>query len=182
MLKYDAVLANTLAFTIQKRIRISGLNFVQVSKRYPEAYDVFDNNGKQVGHVRLRWGCLSCHYPNAKGERIYESFFERDCMGEFDNDELRQIFLEDVARVLNKIIYNAKYTRSQQFECVKWFTKYGYTFAEKGDKCELIGKTKDGAWIVKAENGAIQIVEDKKFREHFGVRIEVNESVLVICA
>lgn len=178
----NAIPANTLAFSIQKRIKISGLTFVQISNAYPEAYDVFDNSGHRIGYVSLRWGCLSCRCPNAKGERIYESFFERDCMGEFDSDELRQIFLKDVANTLIQKMVRFNAADRQQFECIKWFTKYGFTFAEKGDKCELIEKMKDGSWILKAENGAVQIIADKEFRKHFGVRIEVNDSVLVICA
>jgi hypothetical protein len=182
MLITNAIHAKLLICPTEKHIEISGLTFTQVSKRYPEAYDVFDNNGTQVGHVRLRWGCLSCHCPNAKGERIYESFFERDCMGEFDTDESRQIFLADVANVLVQKTTNSNLSEVQQFECIKWFTKCGFTFAEKGDKCNLIGKMKDGAWIIKAENGAVQIVEANKFREYFGIRIEVDESVVIICA
>jgi hypothetical protein len=182
MLIVNATPAKTLAFPTQKCVKLSGLNFVQVSKCYPEAYDVFDNNGNQVGYVSLRWGCLSCKYPNIKGERIYESFFERDCMGEFDDDESRQIFLEDVANTLIQKMTSTILSPKQQFECIKWFAKYGFTFAEKGDKCNLIGKMKDGSWIIKAENGAVQIVESNKFREYFGIKIEVDESVVIICA
>jgi hypothetical protein len=182
MVKNNVALVKPLAFSLQKRFKISGFNFVQVSKCYPEAYDGFDNNWNQVGYVCLRWGCLSCKYPNVNGEKIYESFFERDCMGEFDNDELRQIFLVDVTSALNKYIRGVKSESYQQFECVKWFTKYGFTFAEKGDICDLIGKTKNDYLIVKTENGAVQMIDDDKFREHFGIRIEVDEAVLVICA
>ena len=179
MITINTIPAKPLVISLQKQIKISGLNFVQVSKSRPESYNVFDCNGNQVGYVCLRWGCLSC--ADVKGERIYESFFESDYMSEFDSDEMRQIFLEDVAYTLMEKVSGIKHVY-QQFECIKWFFKYSFTFAEKGDVCNLIGKLKDDSWIVKAENGAIQIVEDKKFREHFGVRIVLNESNVVICA
>ena len=83
MLNTNVLPAKTLAFSIKKQIKISGFNFVQTSKSYPEAYDVFDRNGNQVGYVSLRWGCLSCRDQNANGERIYESFFENEYLGKF---------------------------------------------------------------------------------------------------
>ena len=182
MLKYSAMLAKPLAFSVQKRIKISGFTFEQTSNSYPEAYSVFDSNCNQVGYVRLRWGCLECRYPNINGERIYESFFEREHMGEFDTDELRQIFLEDVANTLIQNMVKSNFSNRQQFECVKWFSKYGFTFAEKGDRCDLIGKTKNDCWIVKTENGAVQMIDDNKFREHFETKIIVHESSVAACA
>lgn len=183
MLTINAIPAKFLFFPAKKQIRISGLNFVQVSKCYPEAYNVYDNNGDQVGQVSLRWGCLSCKYPNSKGERIYESFFERDFMGEFDTDDQRRIFLEDVAHTLIQKISGIKCTNRNQFECIKWFQKYGFTFAEKGDVCNLIGKLEDeNAWVIKSENGAVQIVPDEMFKEHFKAKVVANESMVIICA
>ena len=181
MLTINAIPAKTIAFPVQKQFKISGFNFVQTSKSYPESYNIFDRNGNQVGYVSLRWGCLSCRYPNINGERIYESFFESEYLGEFEYDELRQIFLEDIANALTAQIYGIKYAHHQKFECVKWFQKYGFTFTNKGDMCGLIGTTDNGLWIVKTENGAVQMIEDRKFREHFEAKIVV-ENAIVICA
>lgn len=182
MLKCNSVLVRPLAFSNQKRIKISGFTFVQQSKSYPETYNVFDSNGSQVGYVCLRWGCLSCKYPNSRGERIYESFFESEYVGEFDNEEQRHIFLGNVANELNKRMNRVCYVELQQVECHKCYDKYGITFAHKGDKWSIIGKTEDSTWILKGKDGAIQMVTDKKFQEHFCVQIVVDEKAIVICA
>ena len=179
MIKVNTIPAKPLAF--KNRIKVNEFTFVQTSKFYPEAYDIFDHNGTQVGHASLRWGRLSCHYLNKNGERFYESFFERDHMGEFDTEEQRRIFLEDVANALSEKI-SGHIVEKPQFECIKWFTKYGFTFAEKGDKLRLVERMQDGSWIMRAENGAIQIIGDKQFQNHFCVKIVVNEENVSICA
>ena len=46
---------------------IEGLDFKQTCGACPEQYDVFKDE-KQVGYVRLRWGDLSCRYPDYEGD------------------------------------------------------------------------------------------------------------------
>lgn len=51
----------------------------------PEAYEVFDHDGNQVGYLRLRHGWFRADYPVANGEIVYESRPKGD--GIFDEDE-----------------------------------------------------------------------------------------------
>lgn len=84
-------------------IEISGLIFKQTCCACPEQYDVFDSCGRMVGYVRLRWGGLTCEYPDVGGEVIYVAYFGDGFMGTFENDEQRMYHLNEIAnRILNK--------------------------------------------------------------------------------
>lgn len=45
-------------------MKIKGLQFIQTCGACPEQYDVLDKSGNTVGYVRLRWGGLTCEYPD----------------------------------------------------------------------------------------------------------------------
>jgi hypothetical protein len=51
----------------------------------PEQYDAFDEDGKQVGYLRLRHGHFRVDYPDCGGETIYEAHPMGD--GIFDDEE-----------------------------------------------------------------------------------------------
>jgi hypothetical protein len=115
-----------------------------------------------------------CRYPDKDGTKIYDTFFESEYVGEFDNEDLRRIFLQDVANEIIKKLNRPGSFEYQQVECCKPYSKYGITFANKGDEWNVIGKTEaDSAWILKGSDSTIQIIEDKKFQEHFCVQIVV---------
>lgn len=83
---------------------IKGLNFVQTCGACPEQYDVYDNDHNIVGYVRLRWGGLSCEYPDVGGEEIYSANIGDGWTGSFDNQEDRDYHLNAIAnRILGKI-------------------------------------------------------------------------------
>jgi hypothetical protein len=79
---------------------IEGLNFKKTCDACPEQYDVFKGD-KMVGYVRLRWGVLSCCYPNYDGEEIYSKSFDDAWQGEFDDDNERNKYLIIIAKELN---------------------------------------------------------------------------------
>ena len=54
-----------------KVYEVKGLTFAQTNMCCPEQYDVMDSRNNLVGYVRLRFGNLSCSYPDAKGEYVY---------------------------------------------------------------------------------------------------------------
>lgn len=84
----------------------------------PEQYNVFDENGTQVGYVRLRWGMLTCEYRDVGGMIIYEHKFANGGKGCFDNQTERNIFLEDIAASLNKFIkksHNTNYEKDDGY-------------------------------------------------------------------
>ena len=45
---------------------IQGLNFIETCGACPEQYDV-TLHGRLVGYVRLRWGTVTCDYPDCRG-------------------------------------------------------------------------------------------------------------------
>lgn len=80
---------------------IKGLDFIETCSACPEQYDVKDERGNMVGYVRLRYGGLTCEYPEVGGELIYSQYFGEDWMGCFESDEQRKNYLSIIA---NKII------------------------------------------------------------------------------
>lgn len=84
---------------------IKGLDFKQTCGACPEQYDVF-KDGKQVGYVRLRWGGLSCRYPDYEGDEIYAESFDDGWKGCFDDDNERNKYLLIIANELNNYLEN----------------------------------------------------------------------------
>lgn len=86
-------------------MKIKGLDFKCTCSICPEQYDVFDDNGNIVGYVRLRWGYLTCEYPDVGGEYIYDASISGDgWTGCFDSEEQRMMYLSDIAdKILEKI-------------------------------------------------------------------------------
>lgn len=85
-------------------MNIKGLYFYLTCGACPEQYDVEDSNGKQVGYVRLRWGVLSCQYPDVDGETIYTASIGDGFTGCFESDEQRMEHLNNIAdKILEKI-------------------------------------------------------------------------------
>lgn len=83
---------------------IKGLNFKCTCSACPEQYDVFDNNENIVGYVRLRWGRLTCEYPDVDGELIYEASIGDGYRGIFESEKQRLRHLNNIAdRILEKI-------------------------------------------------------------------------------
>lgn len=79
-----------------------GLQFVETCFACPEQYDVFDENHKLVGYVRLRYGNLTCEYPDCGGELIYEHTFPTDDLkGSFEENE-RYNYLGLIAKLINE--------------------------------------------------------------------------------
>lgn len=85
-------------------MEIKGLNFVMTCSACPEQYDVFDKNGRMVGYVRLRWGGLTCEYPDVGGEYIYTAVIGDGYTGEFENQEQREHHLNAIAdKIIKKM-------------------------------------------------------------------------------
>lgn len=83
---------------------INGLNFVQICGACPEQYDVYNENQNIVGYVRLRWGVLSCEYPDVNGEVIYHANVGDGWTESFDSQEDRNYYLNAIANlILDKI-------------------------------------------------------------------------------
>lgn len=82
---------------------IKGLDFKKTCDACPEQYDVF-KDGNQVGYVRLRWGGLSCRYPNHEGDEIYSESFQDAWKGCFDDDNERNKYLLIIANELNNYL------------------------------------------------------------------------------
>lgn len=82
-------------------MEIKGLTFVKTCNCCPEQYEVY-RNGKHIGYVRLRWGTLTCEYPDLDGELVYCVDMDSDIQGEFNSDKERMFHLEAIADKLLK--------------------------------------------------------------------------------
>ena len=85
-------------------MNIKGLYFYLTCSACPEQYDVENSYGNLVGYVRLRWGTLTCEYPNVGGEMIYTASIGDGLTGCFESDEQRMKYLNNIAdKILEKI-------------------------------------------------------------------------------
>lgn len=66
-------------------LEINGYKLVLTCPACPEQYDVFDNDGKKMGYLRLRHGWFRADAPVCGGDTVYESHPNGD--GIFDDDE-----------------------------------------------------------------------------------------------
>lgn len=87
---------------------IKGLNFKCTCDACPEQYDVFDNNEKIVGYVRLRWGSLTCEYPDVGGIDIYYADIGDGFTGSFKDNHQRIEHLNNIADAILKKIKEAE--------------------------------------------------------------------------
>ena len=78
-------------------MNIKGLTFKCTCCACPEQYDVFDDNNNIVGYVRLRWGGLSCEYPDVGGKKIYYASVGDGWCGNFENESQRMRHLNNIA-------------------------------------------------------------------------------------
>lgn len=85
-------------------MNIKGLNFKCTCFACPEQYDVFDNDENIVGYIRLRWGNLTCEYPDVGGELIYCANIGDGWTGGFESEEQRVLYLNNIAdNILDRI-------------------------------------------------------------------------------
>lgn len=86
-------------------MNIKGLEFNRTCSACPEQYDVYDDDHNIVGYVRLRWGGITCEYPDVFGEVIYTASVSEDgWAGMFDSEEQRLLHLTAIAdRIIEKI-------------------------------------------------------------------------------
>lgn len=85
-------------------MKIKELLFCKTCDACPEQYDVYNDCGEIVGYVRLRWGNLTCEYPDVGGELIYEASIGDELTGRFENDEQKIYHLSAIAdKILEKI-------------------------------------------------------------------------------
>ena len=90
---------------------IEVLDFKKTCDACPEQYDVFKGD-KLVGYVRLRWGVLSCRYPDYEGDEIYSESFDDGWQGEFEDDNERNKYLIIIAKELNNYMENNENEKS----------------------------------------------------------------------
>lgn len=64
---------------------------------------MYTKNENQAAYIRLRSGNLTCEVPDVGGELIYYRVFDDDFQGCFENEEQRQIYLQEIADKLSEI-------------------------------------------------------------------------------
>lgn len=153
---------------------IKDLDFVQTCAACPEQYDVFNGEGKQVGYVRLRWGNLTCEYPDCGGELIYENNVGDGWSGCFEDDSQRSVMLDDIANAILRRMDKAEYRPVKQVRCINdlredvfgpWYAGYCY---------EVIHyDTETDEWHINNAYGEAGIVDAEDFDEYFE-RIDIE--------
>jgi hypothetical protein len=91
--------------TGQEDFTIRGLVFKLTCFACPEQYDVYIKASEvdyiRVGYVRLRWGALSVDYPECGGETLLWEDISNEGHGMFDNEIVRQKWLDKIAYLIN---------------------------------------------------------------------------------
>ena len=77
------------------------LKLVQTSPACPEQYEAFDEEGNQVGYLRLRNGRFRVDFPEHGQETIYEAHPKGD--GVFQEDELSFFLQESYNAIVRKL-------------------------------------------------------------------------------
>lgn len=83
-------------------IKIDNLTFYKTCDACPEQYEVRDENDKEVGYVRLRWGYLRVDYPCCGGETIYDAYMDDWWAGCFMSEKERMEHLTKIARAIRE--------------------------------------------------------------------------------
>jgi hypothetical protein len=149
-------------------MNIKDLHFIQTCASCPEQYDVFDVKGSQVGYVRLRWGHLTCEYPDCGGEVVYETNFDDGWQGCFANEDDRRLFLEDIANAIHRHIVKTEDCPVKKVLCIDNFDNGAFGSWRAGlcyDVVRYCEKNKE--WHIKDLHGKVGIVDSDKFDEYF---------------
>lgn len=82
------------------------LKFVNTCQACPEQYDIFDveDDNKQVGYLRLRWGCVSVRVPDSSGKEVYSSLTIGE--GTFNDASEREFHLTKAAEAIEHYLYS----------------------------------------------------------------------------
>lgn len=102
MIPYDSQYVNN-----EPAYVINGLKFICTCDACPEQYDVIytsqDKNSYIVGYVRLRYGKLTCEFPDVGGKLIYKhDFFDHmGWLGVFPTEQIR---LEHLTKITDAIM------------------------------------------------------------------------------
>lgn len=92
------------------------IEIIKTCDACPEQYNVFvkeDNEKKQIGYLRLRWGRFVVYYPDFGGECIYEKTFCDIYKGNFGNEKERKYFLDTAIRML-KVKYEKEMVNDEK--------------------------------------------------------------------
>lgn len=116
-------------------MNIKNLEFYLTCSACPEQYDVEDKDGNMVGYVRLRWGELTCEYPDVGGEYIYHASIGDGWTGGFEDDEQRMFHLNAIAdKILEKMNSNENFLTAEEKKTFKQlFGKYCKQEINKGN-------------------------------------------------
>jgi hypothetical protein len=151
-------------------VKIKGLNFVQTCFAFPEQYDVFNNEGAIVGYIRLRWGGLTCEYPDCGGELIYSTSVGDGLSGCFESEEQRVTHLTNIAEAIINHISKLQQTGIKKVLCIDTFDNgiFGYWIAgRKYDVARYDEETDE--WYVEDDNGDVGRVDANDFVEYFNI-------------
>ena len=76
------------------------MQFVNTCIACPEQYNVYDNNNRYVGYIRLRWGRL--RVDDALGYTVYSHDFGDHYKGCFDSDDERELYFQICTEALRE--------------------------------------------------------------------------------
>lgn len=147
---------------------IRDLDFVQTCAACPEQYDVFDETGTIVGYVRLRWGNLTCEYPDCGGEVIYSATIGDGWSGCFDSENQRQKHLSCIADAIISHINKIQNPPVKKVFCVDNFNNAAFGTWHEGTTYDVMKYDEENEeWYIKDDNSEVGIVDNKEFKEYF---------------
>ena len=85
---------------------INNLDFDMVSPGFPEEYCVFTKNDLLVGFIKYSAGRLTCRFPHAFGDLIYDKKVGKKHSHYFENSKDRTKYFEEISLLINNLIEN----------------------------------------------------------------------------
>lgn len=149
---------------------INDLNFVLTCSACPEQYDVFDKKGAQVGYVRFRWGHLTCECPDVGGVVVYETNFDDDLQGCFQDEDTRCHFLEEIANAIHRHLNKSNACNIKRVFCVDNFDNGAFGTWRAGFHYDVVCHDLEmDEWHIKDYTGNVGIVDGDEFKEYFDI-------------
>lgn len=135
-------------------MKIGNYIFRQTCAACPEQYDVFDETGKQVAYIRLRWGGLTASCPDVGCSIVYSADIGDGMTGCFTSAKERAYHLRKIAERIEWFFTEIRCPHCEELylptdEDFDEIEDYGKFVVDCGmcDRLFVVGEDGDGLYV-----------------------------------